>query len=68
MSKFNEEDVYIFNPERECMSREDLKELQLKRLQKVVKYAYENVPFYQNSFDKAGVKIPYTQIEVHNGK
>ena len=44
MSKFNEEDVYIFNPERECMSREDLKELQLKRLQKVVKYAYENVP------------------------
>lgn len=56
MSKFNEEDVYIFNPERECMSREDLKELQLKRLQKVVKYAYENVPFYQNSFDKAGVK------------
>lgn len=56
MTKFNEEDVYIFNPQRECMSREDLKELQLRRLQNVVKYAYENVPFYQNSFDKAGVK------------
>ena len=56
MSKFKEENVYIFNPERECMSREDLKELQLRRLQKVVKYAYDNVPFYQNSFDKAGVK------------
>lgn len=56
MTKFNVEDVYIFNPERECMSREDLKELQLRRLQSIVKYAYENVPFYQNSFDKAGVK------------
>lgn len=56
MTKFNVEDVYIFNPERECMSREDLKELQLRRLQSIVKYAYENVPFYQNSFDNAGVK------------
>ncbi len=56
MTKFKVEDVYIFNPERECMSREELRELQLKRLQKIVKYAYENVPFYQNSFDKAGVK------------
>ncbi len=56
MTKFKEEDVYIFNPERECMSREDLKELQLRRLKKVVKYAYDNVPFYHNLYDEAGVK------------
>ena len=56
MSKFNVDDVYIFNPKRECMTRDELKELQLRRLQNVVKYAYENVPFYQKSFDKAGVK------------
>lgn len=56
MKKFKEEDVYIFNPEKECMSREDLKELQLRRLQKVVKYAYENVAFYKKLYDEAGVK------------
>lgn len=56
MSKFNEEDVYIFNPEKECMSRDDLKQLQLERLQKTVKYAYDNVPFYKELYDNAGVK------------
>ena len=56
MTKFKEEEVYIFNPEIECMSREDMKKLQLERLQKVVKYAYDNVEFYKNLYDEAGVK------------
>jgi len=56
MTKFKQEDVWIFNPERECMTIEERRKLQLKRLKKVVKYAYENVEFYRNLYDEAGVK------------
>ncbi|RAP49276.1 MAG: phenylacetate--CoA ligase [Methanosphaera sp. SHI613] len=56
MNKFKLDDVYIFNPERECMDRQELKKLQLERLKKVVKYAYDNVDFYKKLYDEAGVK------------
>lgn len=46
----------IYNPERECMSREDLKKLQSERLVKIVKHTYDNVPFYRQRMDEAGVK------------
>ena len=55
MTKFKEEDVYIFNKEKECMNREEFWELQLRRLKKVVRYAYDNVPFYRNLYDKNNV-------------
>ncbi len=55
MTKFKEEDVYIFNKEKECMNREEFRELQLRRLKKVVRYAYDNVPFYRNLYDKNNV-------------
>ncbi|MCD7781254.1 MAG: phenylacetate--CoA ligase [Methanosphaera sp.] len=55
MNKFREEDVYIFNKKRECMSREDMRELQLRRLKKSVKYAYDNVAFYRDLYDKNNV-------------
>ncbi|OED29602.1 phenylacetate--CoA ligase family protein [Methanosphaera sp. WGK6] len=55
MAKFREEDTWIFNPEKECMTRDEFKELQLRRLKRVVKYAYENVPFYKDLYDKHGV-------------
>ena len=55
MTKFKEEDVYIFNKSRECMPREELEKLQLRRLKKVVKYAYENVEFYRRRYDEHGV-------------
>ncbi len=45
----------IGNREGECMTAGEMEELQLKRLQKVVKVAYENVPYYQKAFDDAGV-------------
>lgn len=62
----------IWNPEKECMSPEEKEELQLKRLKEVVKKAYENVPYYKELFDDAGItpediqtlkdieKIPFT--------
>lgn len=46
----------IWNPEYEQMPREKLKELQLQRLQWVVKWAYERVPAYKQKFDAAGFK------------
>ncbi|MCQ2737798.1 MAG: phenylacetate--CoA ligase [archaeon] len=47
----------IWNEDAECMSREKKEELQLSLLKKVVKTAYENVPFYREKFDNAGFKV-----------
>ena len=46
----------IWNDEIECMTHDELKKLQLKRLQDVVKRAYETVPYYKKRFDEAGIK------------
>lgn len=45
----------IFKPEIECASRDYLRALQSARLIKMVKNAYENVPFYKKKLDEAGV-------------
>lgn len=45
-----------YQPEIETMPREQLRELQLKRMQESVKHAYDNVKFYQDSFKAAGVE------------
>ncbi|MBE2899362.1 phenylacetate--CoA ligase [Methanothermobacter thermautotrophicus] len=62
----------IWNREMECISRDELEELQLSRLQDTVKRAYENVPYYREAFDRVEVhpedietlddieKLPYT--------
>jgi phenylacetate-CoA ligase len=36
-------------------SREELQEIQLAKLQRLVRHAYEQVPFYRRSFETAGV-------------
>ena len=35
----------------ETLSRAEMQEVQLKRLQEIVAYAYENVPFYKKKYD-----------------
>lgn len=62
----------FFDEKAEQMNREDMRKLQLERLQHIVKYAYERVPFYKRKFDEIGLKpediqtledikkIPYT--------
>jgi phenylacetate-CoA ligase len=37
----------IWNPEYESMSRDDLRELQFKRLQMTLRWVYDNVPFHR---------------------
>ncbi|MFO7754267.1 MAG: phenylacetate--CoA ligase [Desulfobacteraceae bacterium] len=62
----------IFDMEYETMPREALEAIQLKRLQQTLERVYATVPFYRESFTKAGVspsdikslddlkKIPFT--------
>lgn len=45
-----------FNEEFETLPRQAIEALQLKRLQSVLERVYANVPFYRESFDKAGVR------------
>lgn len=40
----------------ETMPLEELKKLQLERIKQLVRYAYNNSPFYHRRFDEAGVK------------
>ena len=46
----------IWNKEMECADRETMRNVQLERLQEVVKYEYEHVPYYAAKMDKAGVR------------
>jgi len=46
----------IWNPNKECMPLEDLRELQGRRLHKVVNYVYHNVPFYRNKMQAMDVE------------
>ena len=45
-----------YQPEIETASVEDIKKIQLERLQEQVKHVYANVPYYRDKMDKAGVK------------
>ena len=65
-------DHKIWDPDAETMSREDLEQLQLERLQSTLNRVYKNVKFYRSRFDELGVepadirsrvdleKIPFT--------
>jgi phenylacetate-CoA ligase len=44
----------IWNPEMECMSRGDMSALQLARLQKIVRTAWDRQPFYRAKMEAAG--------------
>ena len=62
----------IWNPNKECMSLDEMRALQGKRLHKIVSYVYHNVPFYRNRLQEMNitpdditsiddiVKLPYT--------
>lgn len=65
----------IWEPHYECMNREDMRAIQLDRLQTVVRNVYEKVPYYKKSFDSHGIgpqvikrledieKLPFTTKE-----
>ncbi len=43
-----------WQPDGECMDREELLQLQLERLEATLTRVYKNVPFYRRRFDEAG--------------
>ena len=45
----------IWNEKIETMSRQDLEELQLKKLQKTVKRAFDKIPYYNKKYSEAEV-------------
>ena len=46
----------IWNENKECMSREDMRTLQGKRLHKIVTYVYHNVPFYRKKLQERDIR------------
>lgn len=46
----------IWNKEMECMPREKIEELQLRKLKKTLHYVYENSAMYKKKFDDVGFK------------
>ena len=46
----------IWNPEYECMDRDELEAPQLRRLQMTVSWVYERVPYYRAQLDERGVR------------
>lgn len=46
----------IWNPEMECMPREELEKLQLERLRKILQKVYDKSPVYKQKFDEVGFK------------
>ena len=45
----------FWEPDRECMDREELEQLQFERLQSTLNRTYSNVPFYRKKFDDLGI-------------
>jgi len=45
----------IWEPEKECMARDELRQLQLEQLQAVLARVYLHVPFYRKQFDACKV-------------
>lgn len=46
----------IYNPEMECISRDELMHLQGERLKATVRLEYDRVPMYRARMDQAGIK------------
>jgi phenylacetate-CoA ligase len=44
-----------WEPDKECMDREELEQLQIERLQATLTRVYAHVPFYRKKFDAMGI-------------
>jgi len=49
--------TYNFLQESQWWSREKLEEYQMQQLEKLLRHAYENVPYYRRVFDERGLKL-----------
>lgn len=49
-------DTYNFLQESQWWSRKKLEEYQMQQLEKLLRHAYKNVPYYRRVFDERGLK------------
>lgn len=49
-------ETYNFLQESQWWSREKLEEYQIQQLSRLLRHAYENVPYYRRAFDERGLK------------
>jgi phenylacetate-CoA ligase len=47
--------MMYWEPEKECMDREELEQYQIERLQATLNRVYAHVPFYRKRFDQLGI-------------
>lgn len=52
----------VYQPDMECASRDYLRAVQSQRLLRIVRSAYENIPFYRQKFDRMGL----TPEDIHS--
>lgn len=55
-------DQKYYDPEIECMPREQLEQLQFERLKEEVLWAYEHSPYYKRTWDAAGIDPHITSL------
>jgi phenylacetate-CoA ligase len=55
-----------WQPDKECMDREDLRQLQLERLQSTLNRVYRNVEFYRKRFDRIGFQPAEDLVELED--
>ena len=58
----------FWDEKAECMEKEEKEKIQLERLQKTVKLAYENVEFYKKRFDEIGLKPEDIKTRIETGR
>lgn len=60
--KFEDEEVRIWDPEHECLNRDELEMLQLTRLRSTLERVWKNVPCYQEKFKDLG----FNPADIHD--
>lgn len=66
LNKFFKSDIYNleeFYEKNQWHTKEEIELYQLKKLQKLVKYTYDNVPFYKKLWDKNSIDIKISKLK-----
>lgn len=53
---YREADIFMYDPAVETMARPELEALQLDRLKRTLRHAYDHVPHFRRKFDEVGVR------------
>jgi len=66
LNKFLKSEVYNlhqFYEKNQWLSKEEIEKYQIEKLQELIKYSYENVPFYKSLWDKNNIDIKINSLK-----